>query len=247
MNWGMPPGATDEEARQWVDGHVWVVSRYFKFIEIVWGESDRGCAICAAALVDDALESVLRRFFQSDDNEEHGPTRPHQAKIGTAPESVIDWLLTKRPQPPIGSFAVRTKLARALRLISDEAMVAMDVMRQMRNDAAHLAAPFAFSNPEYKVEKLFAPLSTKEQALLGSMQLAHQQRPSEINDPSRNIFEMASASLYFRLVLVFDKPDWAAIRWGEPLGPLDNHHDELMRQPLPRSESSDDSTSAAQT
>jgi hypothetical protein len=248
VHWGMPFEATDEEARQWIDDFHQTLSRYFKFIDIVWSESDRGCAICAAALIDDALEGVLRRFFLTNGSPSSGFMKACSHKtLEHVPESVINWLLTTRPQPPLGSFAVRAKLARALCLISDEAMIAMDMMRQMRNDAAHLAVAFAFSNPEYKIEKLFGPLSNKEQAFLGSVKSAHEQSPIEVSDPSRQIFEMATASIYFRLILVMESPDWAAIRWGDPLGPLDHHYDTLFGQPRATSESADDSTPAAQT
>lgn len=164
-----------------------VNSQFEEFLSAIGRESDRGCVICAAAYIDDAMESAIRS---------------HLNALGNPPKSILDALLTRRPQPPIGSLSVRTNLARALGLIDDSLMTAIDGLRSMRNDAAHLGSPFSFDT--YRLEKMYGALSDKEQAKLEEMDALRVGNPEKYS--KRLVFETVMTSVFFRLVLMADDP-----------------------------------------
>lgn len=174
----MPPDGSESSAKQ-----------FLAFTEAVRRESDRGCVICSAAYIDDALESAIRSYLK---------------ELSNPPKSLLDSLLTRRPQPPIGSFAVRTKMARALGLIDDPQMTAIDGLRPMRNDAAHLGSEFSFDNPLYRIEQMYVALSDEEQESLRTMDSLREKEPEKY--PKRRAFEAAVTSIFFRLLLMSDNP-----------------------------------------
>lgn len=157
------------------------------FLSAITSESDRGCVICSAAYIDDAMESAIRSYL---------------IDLANPPKSILDGLLTRRPQPPIGSLAVRTKMARALGLIDDALVRAIDGLRSMRNDAAHLGTTFSFDT--YQLEHLYVALSDEEQARLKEMDALRIENPEEYS--KRLAFEKAITSIFFRLVLMAENP-----------------------------------------
>jgi DNA-binding MltR family transcriptional regulator len=244
---GLPAGATTEEAEAWVKENIPGLDRVMRFMEIVYSESDRGCVICASAIIDDALEAMIRQLLKRISNPS---THLVNAVLKTPPEpasdSLLDSLLTRRPMPPLGSFAVRIKMARALGLIHDSLMNALDAMREMRNDASHLANPFSFENPRYKIQSLFGPLSHKEQIFLGAHNIVRQEDPQKAMS-MRQIFQQAAASIYYRINDILERPDWGALILAGKGGPFDAHYDDLMGHSSSASGSSEDNASSAQT
>lgn len=120
-------------------------------------------------------------------------------------------------------------------------------MRDMRNDAAHLALPFRFENPEYQIEKLFGPLSEKEKVLFDAFHRIGKGK-QENHRWLRSMFEKVAASIYLRLNAVFESPESAALMLKRTTGAFDGALDELKAQlRQDKSASSDDSTSQAQT
>jgi DNA-binding MltR family transcriptional regulator len=89
-------------------------------------KSDRVAVIMSVALLDNALESVLRQFFI--------------ARSGATPDE-CDFLLTKQPVPPLGSAGVRVRLAKCLGIISVKEARALKFAISCRNDFAHQLAP----------------------------------------------------------------------------------------------------------
>src|SRR5688572_30663029 len=106
---GMPADADDAAAAAWIADKYPCIDRLTRFFRIVYGESDRGCVICATAFIDDALATAIRLALK---------------EMAEPPKRILDALLTKQPLPPLGSFAIRTKMARALGLIDDHTMAA---------------------------------------------------------------------------------------------------------------------------
>jgi hypothetical protein len=228
---GLAADAGEVETDKWIREKLPGLGRLFDFVEIVHSESDRGCVLCAAAIIDDALEGVIRQRLVALSN----PSNEVLDKVlrrepQPVSKAVLDFLLTSRPQPPIGSFAVRTKLARALGLIDDNIMKALDGIRTMRNDAAHLAKPFLFESPRYNLEALFEPLSHKEQTYLRAMHMVMGDGGLPHLKP-RRLFEIASASIFFRLNNIVDHPDEAAWYLASKFGPFDKYYDQLMSDP----------------
>ncbi|MDD2734074.1 MAG: MltR family transcriptional regulator [Desulfuromonadaceae bacterium] len=86
-------------------------------------ESDRGCALFAAAYLDTALEALLKASFVE------GRKAEGELFEGTA---------------PLSSFSAKIKLAYFLGIISDQCRRDLDTIRKIRNDFAHDATIISF-------------------------------------------------------------------------------------------------------
>lgn len=91
-------------------------------------ESDRGCILVAAALLEESLEFRFRHTFQS-------------KKI---PQSVQDSLFSSNG--PLATFSGKLKMAYAIGLIPKETFRDLEEVRKLRNQAAHLSKDFDFLN-----------------------------------------------------------------------------------------------------
>ena len=98
---------------------------YAQWLEEFQGESDRACAVLAAAFLDQLLEKLLRAFFI--DN-----------------KKVISKLLYD--QRPLGNFSSRIHAAFALDLIADVEYRDLHLIRKIRNDFAHQLVGLSFKS-----------------------------------------------------------------------------------------------------
>lgn len=89
-------------------------------------ETDRGCALMAAAYLDDQLERLLRQTFVDD-------------------RTAVDELF--RPLGPLGSFSGRIELCYALGLLPNETRRDLNLIRKIRNDFGHVAKTLTFDEP----------------------------------------------------------------------------------------------------
>jgi DNA-binding MltR family transcriptional regulator len=113
--------------------------KYFKrLIE----ESDRGCVLLTTAFLDELLEQLHRTHIKSK---------------ASPPDKLIKGLFTA--YAPLSTLSAKIKLARAYGLISHEDYLDLELLRDMRNSAAHTVADFAFDLPEIqrKVVAFTAP------------------------------------------------------------------------------------------
>src|SRR5438874_740610 len=108
---GLPPESDDSQTSEWINAKYPELVRLSDFSDIVYRESDRGCVICATAFIDDALEMSIRR---------------HLRELSNASDGLLDKLLKNQPLPPLGSFAVRSRMARALGIIDDKMLSSLD-------------------------------------------------------------------------------------------------------------------------
>jgi DNA-binding MltR family transcriptional regulator len=92
-----------------------LVERTTAFVELMKKESDRGCVLVGAAMLENTLGDLLSVVLRQD---------------GSCQE-LLD------PNMPLGNFASRTELTYALGLIDKEARDDLNLVRKMRNDAAH--------------------------------------------------------------------------------------------------------------
>lgn len=92
-------------------------------------ESDRGCVIFGAAILEGDLEALLRAFCRND-----------EASV----KQVVDPLF--HTYAPLATFSAKIQIAFPLRLITHDLRRQMDVVRRMRNDFAHEAGPMTFES-----------------------------------------------------------------------------------------------------
>lgn len=89
-------------------------------------ETDRGCALMAAAFLEGELENLLKLKF-----------------IGTNKqiEDLFEY------NGPLGTFSSKIKLSYALGLISKLTLQDLEIIRKIRNDFGHKYKPINFSTP----------------------------------------------------------------------------------------------------
>jgi len=80
-------------------------------------ESDRGCVLVGAAILDETLRAVLEAYL--------------------SPDKDLVCSMLEGGSSPLSSFSARIKLCRLLGAISTDLYRDLDVIRKMRNEAAH--------------------------------------------------------------------------------------------------------------
>jgi len=93
-------------------------------------ESDRGCALVAAAYLEDELVELLKRFLIKQPD--------------AASKALFDF------NGPLGTFSAKIRMAHALGLISTETQKGLDILRKIRNEFAHLHEPVTFQSDAVK-------------------------------------------------------------------------------------------------
>lgn len=89
-------------------------------------ESDRGCVIFGAALIDESLEHLLRAHFRQ---------APDDAKL-------INSLF--RGYAPLATFSAKLQLAYAFGIVSRQLQQMIELVRRLRNEFAHESGPLTF-------------------------------------------------------------------------------------------------------
>lgn len=157
-----------------------------EFVKIIDGESDRGQVLVSVSIIDAAFEDALRAEFK---------------RLSGTTDKQIDRLLTQRAQAPIGALAVRIQVAFVLGMIDDRLRSTLVAMKDMRNDAAHIARPFSFA--DHDLSFMYDPLSEPEKKTLSAM-VAMMDRGAEPATPAaknRVIFTIVSIAILIRLML----------------------------------------------
>lgn len=95
----------------------------FKFLSSLAPETDRGCALMAAAFLDHSLLELLKKNLVKN-------------------KRLIDKLTG--PNQPLGSFSTRIDFAYALGLIEKSVHRDLNLIRKIRNDFAHVPEPIGF-------------------------------------------------------------------------------------------------------
>ena len=104
-------------------------------------ESDRGCVIFGAEVLNEYLEQLLRSFLRDDQ------------------PSVVDPLF--QTYGPLASFSARIRLCFSLKLITKDLRHRLEIVRKMRNIFAHDWRPIDFEETQLKelLEDLIGPPS----------------------------------------------------------------------------------------
>lgn len=124
----------DQEAEdEFLDGLDLIIPSVRSRLEILYAirdelekESDRGCALVAAAYLENEVTALLNQFFVEMNK--------------SARKELFNF------NGPVGTFSAKTKLAHAVGLISTEVRNALDLIRGIRNKCAHLQEPFNFED-----------------------------------------------------------------------------------------------------
>jgi hypothetical protein len=99
------------------------LKKVLRFRETLTPETDRGCALMAAAHLDNELETLLRAAWVADDK-------------------CLDETLGQ--SKPLGTFASRIDVAYLAGLIGDRARRDLHLIRRIRNDFGHNPEPITF-------------------------------------------------------------------------------------------------------
>lgn len=92
-------------------------------------ETDRGCALVAAAYLDHELGKLLRAFFVDD------------------PSTADEFLGNNRP---LGTFSSRIQACLLLGLLRKDQCRDLDLIRKIRNEFAHLSERLSFESPQIR-------------------------------------------------------------------------------------------------
>ncbi len=94
-------------------------------------ESERGCILVGAALLDERLAALLRSLM-----------------VGT--EKELDALIESEGKSPLGSFSARIKMVLALGILPRSEARDLDLIRKVRNRAAHFSIDVTFALPQVR-------------------------------------------------------------------------------------------------
>lgn len=108
-----------------------------KFIELLQQESDRGCVIVSAAMLDDILSQLLKRRL--------------------APSLEKKDELLEGGSSAFVTFSARIDLAYRMGLIRASVRATLHMLRKIRNDFAHISDPATFdsSSVQSRVHEIF--------------------------------------------------------------------------------------------
>lgn len=139
------------------------------------GQSDRAAALVGASLLEDQLESILRRYM--------------------IPHKNVDSLFESNG--PLATFSAKIDMAHCLGLVSGHVCKELHIIRRIRNDCAHTHQPVAFSDPATRSR--IESLPDLSFFLQGELQQTEEGRQllkeSRLSDP-RRLWEMAIGFLY---------------------------------------------------
>jgi DNA-binding MltR family transcriptional regulator len=105
------------------------IINFMNFRATLSEETDRGCILMSAALLDHELEEILKSYLIDD-------------------KKVVNNLLSNNGG--LGNFSARIDMVYALGLISEKIYKDLHIIRKIRNDFAHIADPISFETQSIK-------------------------------------------------------------------------------------------------
>lgn len=103
------------------------------YTKLLTMESDRGAAIMAAAIAENALEDAIKAVLAN----------PGRGVVNT-------WF--NGQNAPFGTFSAKISLGRALSVYDDKIERRLVLIKNIRNAFAHASAPLDFKHPSLKLE-----------------------------------------------------------------------------------------------
>ncbi len=150
------------------------------YFRSLFKESDRGAVLISATRLEEKLEQLHRT---------------HITQKVAEPKKVLEELF--RPYAPLSSFSAKIQLAYAYGLLDADDYADLNIIRKIRNDAAHTSVEFSFTPNEVcqKITHLKAPV--RMIPLLSLMtDLFAEQELAELKDPK---VAQAHPKLYYIL------------------------------------------------
>ena len=149
---------------------------YFK---LLINESDRGCVLLTTSRLDELLEELHKTHIKS----KASPEKKFMKDLFAG-------------YAPLSTLSAKIKLAFGYGLISKEDYLDLELLRDMRNDAAHTVEEFAFRHPDIrnKIISFTAPKRVPQQ--ISIVHLSEIQREAMAN-PDEN---ESTTKIYFLIV-----------------------------------------------
>ncbi len=118
-------------------------SQLKSYVALLIRESDRGAAVMAGALVENALEDAAKMVL-----------------VDPGKTALTKWF--QGPNAPFASFSAKITLGRALGIYDEEFEQRLILIKNIRNAFAHASIPLTFSHPLLKAEcSKFSPKDSK--------------------------------------------------------------------------------------
>lgn len=169
-------------------------------LSVLSEETDRGCVLAIESLFTDALEIMIRRFFDSRAIISPGVGKDKESK---------EWLALTNEfffarGAVLGTFFVRIDTCRLLGLLNHQWRDALHEFREMRNKAAHGRTRFRLSG--HSLPKMRSILSVTDKKLILAVEESSQDQRFDIPKP-RIAFQLIALAIYVRLMLVASNID----------------------------------------
>lgn len=139
----LPPGGGEAHAAiTEVLANVAMDEGTLSYFRSLFRESDRGAVLISATRLEEKLELLHRAHIEQ--------------KVAE-PKKLLEELF--RPYAPLSSFSAKIQLAHAYGLIDAEDYADLNIIRKIRNDAAHTSVEFSFEPNEIcqRITHLKAP------------------------------------------------------------------------------------------
>lgn len=137
------------------------------YFRSLFKESDRGAVLISATRLEEKLELLHRA---------------HIAQKVADPKKVLEELF--RPYAPLSSFSAKIQLAFAYGLIEAEDYADLNVLRKIRNDAAHTSVEFSLETNEMRQRIMHIKAAHRVLSLLPMMtELFTPEELATLNEP----------------------------------------------------------------
>lgn len=164
-------------------------SRFDELFAEMFLESDRGCILIGASVLDDGLSGLLRKHLGRTEHISKSAMEPLFASMG-----------------PLSSFSARIKLAYCLGLIDQSEFEDLERIRKIRNKAAHEYTSKTFTDNE--IIQITRCLDGANRAVL-AMKKSEAAQKYALNSPSEGTIaasheqEISKERLRFQMTVVF--------------------------------------------
>lgn len=172
--------------------HVSIDAGTLSYFRSLFKESDRGAVLISATRLEEKLELLHRKSIS------------HRV---TDAKKLLDELF--RPYAPLSSFSAKIQLAHAYGLIDAEDYADLNIIRKIRNDAAHTSVEFSFEAKDIsqrvthlKAPGRMIPLLSRMTDLFAEQELEELKDPKVAQAHPKMYYILACLALETRIVAI---------------------------------------------